>query len=248
MKKLLLFLLMFLPVFAMADKHTGKETNPKYLEGAVPLKDGIVSFINEFTVENKTKDELYQSMLQWAGNRFKPHGELSSRIAYTNKEKGEIAVVAEEYIIFSSALLSIDRTRIYYNFLINVDDNKCKLTMQRIRYWYNENRDGGLKYTAEDWITDKYALNKKKTKLASKSGKFRKATIDLKDNLFLSAKKTVNSDSNIEGTAQNDKNENAGTETENNITISKELDKNRRGIQGIDKARVKTHLLEGSCC
>ena len=163
MKKLLLFLLMFLPVFAMADKHTGKETNPKYLEGAVPLKDGIVSFINEFTVENKTKDELYQSMLQWAGNRFKPHGELSSRIAYTNKEKGEIAVVAEEYIIFSSALLSIDRTRIYYNFLINVDDNKCKLTMQRIRYWYNENRDGGLKYTAEDWITDKNALNKQKT-------------------------------------------------------------------------------------
>lgn len=55
------------------------------------------------------------------------------------------------------------------------------MTMTRIRYWYDENRDGGEKYTAEEWITDDMALNKKKTKLAPICGKFRRETIDLKD-------------------------------------------------------------------
>ncbi len=225
MKKILLFFLMLAPFFATANNHTDNEINPKYLEGAVPLVDGIVTFHETFTVENKSKAELYQTMLQWAGNRFKPHGELSSRIAYTNEEEGEIAVVAEEYIIFSSALLSIDRTRIYYNFIIDVDDNKCELTMQRIHYWYNENRDGGLKYRAEEWIVDKYALNKKKTKLASKSGKFRKATIDLKDNLFLSAQKAMNISADDKETVQNKTNESAAAQENPGTTIAKELNK-----------------------
>ena len=37
---------------------------------------------------------------------------------------------------------------------------------------------------ADEWITDKYALNKKKTKLLKGSGKFRRKTIDRKDNIF----------------------------------------------------------------
>jgi colicin import membrane protein len=37
---------------------------------------------------------------------------------------------------------------------------------------------------AEDWITDENALNKKKTKLAKYTGKFRRKTIDRKDNIF----------------------------------------------------------------
>ena len=59
--------------------------------------------------------------------------------------------------------------------------------MSRIRYWYDEARDGGEKYTAEEWINDKMALNKKQTKLAPICGKFRRETIDLKDELFLAA-------------------------------------------------------------
>ena len=58
------------------------------------------------------------------------------------------------------------------------------MTMTRIRYWYDENRDGGDKYTAEEWITDDMALNKKKTKLAAICGKFRRENIDLKDQFF----------------------------------------------------------------
>ena len=42
----------------------------------------------------------------------------------------------------------------------------------------------GMQVKAEEWITDKYALNKKGTKLSRISGKFRRKTIDRKDNIF----------------------------------------------------------------
>ena len=68
---------------------------------------------------------------------------------------------------------------------------KCDLEMTRIRYWYDEARDGGEKYVAEEWITDDMALNKSKTKLAPICGKFRRKTIDLKDELFKSIQSSL---------------------------------------------------------
>ena len=68
---------------------------------------------------------------------------------------------------------------------------KCDLEMTRIRYWYDEARDGGEKYVAEEWITDDMALNKSKTKLTPICGKFRRKTIDLKDELFKSIQSSL---------------------------------------------------------
>ena len=70
-------------------------------------------------------------------------------------------------------------------------DGSCKLDMSRIRYLYDENRDGGQRYKAEDWITDEMALNKTKTKLSRMTGKFRSNTIDLKDELFDGIEKAI---------------------------------------------------------
>ena len=39
--------------------------------------------------------------------------------------------------------------------------------MTRIRYWYDEARDGGEKYSAEEWIVDDMALNKSKNQTGS---------------------------------------------------------------------------------
>ena len=55
--------------------------------------------------------------------------------------------------------------------------------MTRIYYLYEEERNPTT-FTAEEWITDRYGLNKKQTKLARVSGKFRRKTIDRKDFLF----------------------------------------------------------------
>ena len=41
-----------------------------------------------------------------------------------------------------------------------------------------------VRYNAEEWITDKYAVNKKHTKLYPLSAKFRRKTIDRKDFIF----------------------------------------------------------------
>ena len=163
MKKLLLILLICLPLTGIA-KDKNDNSNPKYLAGAVTLTDGKVTFTKEIKAPGLSKQEIYNQLLDWATDRFKPDGKLNSFVAYTNEEAGEIAVQAEEYIVFSSSALSLDRTRIYYQFLIYAKEGICDLEMTRIRYWYDEAR--------------------KQTKLAPICGKFRRETIDLKDQLF----------------------------------------------------------------
>lgn len=167
-------------------KEKKDNTDPKYLTGAITLTDGKVTFNKEFKVPGASKTVLFDTMKKWAENRFKPDGKMNARVVYDNEKEGSIAVMGEEYLVFSSSALSLDRTRIYYGLTINVKDGECELIMNRIKYWYDESRDGGEKYTAEEWITDDMALNKKKTKLAPICGKFRRETIDLKDNLFTS--------------------------------------------------------------
>lgn len=178
MKKFIALFLICLPLMAVA------QTDNKYLEGAVPVNNDKVEFSTELQVPAMTKQQIYDTMLDWANNKFQPKDKFNARVLYTNPQDGSIAVGGEEYMVFSSSALSLDRTRIYYLLSIVCDNGKCQIDMNRIRYWYNEARDGGEKYTAEEWITDEMALNKAKTKLAPVCGKFRKKTIDLKDELF----------------------------------------------------------------
>jgi colicin import membrane protein len=52
---------------------------------------------------------------------------------------------------------------------------------------------GGSTFTAEDWITDDEAFNRKKTKFLKQTGKFRIKTIDLKDKLYTLVEDVLNS-------------------------------------------------------
>lgn len=178
MKKIILSILLCLPLFGFA------QTDEKYLEGAINLKDGKVTFSTEMNVASMTKEQMYETMLNWANKRFQPTEKMNARVLYQDPEEGIIAIGGEEYIVFTSSALSLDRTRIYYHLKLFCEVGKCSIDMTRIRYWYDEARDGGEKYAAEEWITDKWALNKSKTKLAPISGKFRRKTIDLKEELF----------------------------------------------------------------
>ena len=178
MKKLIMMLLVSLPLIAIA------QVDPKYLEGAIKTTDGRVEFSTEMQVPAMTKEQIYETLLNWAENRFQPSEKFNARVLYKDAEQGSFAIGGEEYLVFSSSALSLDRTRIYYLISVNCENGKCKIGMNRIKYWYNELRDGGEKYNAEEWITDDMALNKNKTKLAPITGKFRRKTIDLKDELF----------------------------------------------------------------
>lgn len=83
----------------------------------------------------------------------------NSRVVY--KEKGVIAAAGEEWLVFSSTALSLDRTWLTYQVTVNCQPQKCTMEVEKIRYTYREKE----KYAAEEWITDKYALNKAKTKM-----------------------------------------------------------------------------------
>mgnify|MGYP001058796019 FL=1 len=188
MKKILLILLACLPLFAIAkDNKEKNNSDPKYLAGALTYEDGKITFTREINAPGLSKDEIYQRMLDWANERFQPEDGMQSRVVYTNKEDGDIAASAEEWMVFSSTALSLDRTRVYYQLTAKAGDGQCLLTMSRIRYWYDNPPNKKKKPTAEEWINDKMALNKKQTKLAPICGKFRRETIDLKDELFLAA-------------------------------------------------------------
>lgn len=192
MKRVLAFCMVMLSCAIMTvmaqsdDKHA-----PKYLKNAVPLVNGKVVFSTQNTTMAVEGKELYRMLHKWASERFVSKDGLQARIAYADENKGDIVAVVEEYMVFSSSALSLDRTRIYYRYRIHVDGNRYSAELSRIRYWYNEARNGGQRYTAEEWITDDVALNKAGTKVYPVMGKFRRKTIDLKDDLFTSMREYV---------------------------------------------------------
>lgn len=177
--KHLLLLVFFIPSLLWA------QDNSKYLAGAIPEDNGKVVFTKEIKAPALSEDQIYDIMLQWAKDRFNTE---VSRVVYADKEKGDIATVGEEYLVFQSSALSLDRSLMNYRLTIKCEDHSCYLKVNGIRYEYNVSykREPEV-YTAEEWITDKFALNKKKTKLYRGNGKFRSKTIDFMDELFQSA-------------------------------------------------------------
>lgn len=154
----------------------------KYLVGAVPEVDGKVVFQKEFSIPAASQDQIFDAMMTWMENRLKEN-KNTSRIVYSEKEKGMIAGIGEEYLVFSSSALSLDRTIINYQITVTCQPGKCLMEVEKIRYTYQEKE----KYTAEEWIADKYALNKAQTKLVRGISKFRIKTVDFVNDLFNSA-------------------------------------------------------------
>lgn len=179
MKYLYLCILLCLPTLLFAQNE-----DQKYLVGAVPVVDGRVVFAKEFVTPTLSQDQIYESVLKWAQERFKMNDDFKSRVLYSNKEKGEIACLGNEYIVFSSSFLSLDRSEISYRVSIYSHPGKCKMEIESIRYVYGGKGKDAEKFSAEEYITDENALNKNKTKLSYGTGKFRRATIDLVDELY----------------------------------------------------------------
>lgn len=178
---LLVFFMACLPVALIADNNKDDDDS-RYLAGAVPEVDGKVMFSKEFSIPGMPQDEIYERMLKWMSGLLKEN-KNNSRVVYADKASGTLAGVGEQWIVFSSSALSLDRTLINYQITVNCQPSKCVMEIEKIRYTYRENE----KYTAEEWITDKYALNKTGTKLVRGLAKWRRKTVDFADNLFKGA-------------------------------------------------------------
>jgi colicin import membrane protein len=106
-----------------------------------------------------------------------------SSIVLDDSVKHQVVGYYQEWLVFKSTALVLDRTRLMYNLIVTCEDGKADIMMNSIHYLYDEEREP-QSYSAEEWITDKEGLNKKQNKLARVSGKFRRKTIDRKDYLF----------------------------------------------------------------
>ncbi|MGM9758660.1 MAG: DUF4468 domain-containing protein [Parabacteroides sp.] len=182
--KQLFVLLVFIPLWLSAQ--TG---DSRYLAGAVPMQNGKIIFTKEIQVPNQSRQQIFTTLLNWANQTYNTP---ERKVVFTDAAKGEIAVVSQEYLVFSSTALALDRTLATYRFVIDCSEGACHLEMSGFRYKYDVTyqREPEL-YVAEEWITDKMALNGKKTKLNHIAGKFRKATIDLVDQTFLTVTNTL---------------------------------------------------------
>lgn len=178
---LFLTLLLALPVAMKADSKKEKKDDTRYLTGAVPEVDGKVVFSKEFQIPGMSQAEIYDTVMKWMEERLKENKNVDSRVVFSDEEKGTIAGVGEEWIVFSSSALSLDRTLINYQLTVTCKPGNCLVELEKIRFTYRDTE----KYKAEEWITDKYALNKTKTKLVRGLAKWRRKTVDFADDIFM---------------------------------------------------------------
>lgn len=186
MKKILT-LILFLPYFVFAQNNE----DSKYLKGAIPEVDGKVSFTKEISAPSISADLLYNIDLSWLEKRMSENANKSG-IVFKDAQTGVCVGSAEEYLVFKSTALVLDRASISYRVTLTAHNNMVTMQVSNIRYLYKNSQDGKpSKYVAEEWITDKYAINKAGTKMYPGMGKFRKKTIDLVDELAESLKKDI---------------------------------------------------------
>ena len=195
MKKFLIALLTLMPLLASAQDNTWErieveeqpKDNPdaKYLEpNAVPEVDGQVMWQTTLYAEGKTADEIDDILLKQLTKMVSEPNQIGpSTVVVQDREKHNLGAIFHEWLVFKNVMFSLDRTQMTFQIHVTTTDGKADVIINHISYDYDVERKP-LHYTAEEWITDKYAVNKKHTKLYPVSAKFRRKTIDRKDFIF----------------------------------------------------------------
>lgn len=175
-----------------ARKADIKESQRKYIENAVPEKEGKVVFTLDLQVPGKNARQIYETTYRFMEDIAKESNQRKEGgIMLYNENEHVIAAKYYEWLTFSNSFVSLDRTEFDYTLIAKCADEHLVMTLERISYNYEEGTPSAVKATAEKWITDRYALNKKKTKFIPGMKKFRCKTIDRKDQLFNSITQTL---------------------------------------------------------
>lgn len=175
------------------DEDDNKQAqNAKYLSAdAVPVVNGYVEWESTIKVPGKSADELYNLTEKYLTQLTSDKQQLQgSQVAIRDKAKHNLVATVHEWLVFKNSALSLDRAEFYYVLDVTCDNGQVEVKMNRLRYTYDV--QGKVDhYKAEKWITDKEAVNKKHTRLYPISGKFRRKTIDRKDEIFETLKETL---------------------------------------------------------
>ncbi len=186
MKKILLIMLLALPFLASA----ASKDDSRYLRGAVPERDGLVTFTQTFAVQGKTQAEIFAAMQSYV-RRLVAEGRQDLRTRVMSDQDNTIIAKVEEVMTFKKKFLNWDHC--YFRYLISAEctpDAKVRLTLTQISYQYlfDNEGNGGETYKAEEWISDAAAINKSGTKLYPRCGKFRRKTVDRVNDIFNGAR------------------------------------------------------------
>ena len=189
MKKILIALFLALPLLASAEKRD----DSKYLRGAVPEVNGIVTFSQTFSVPDKSQADIYPVIQNYVKGLVAA-GRQDLRTRVLSDENNTIVANIEEIMTFKKKFLNWDHC--YFRYLISAEctaDNQVKMIITKISYYYGFDQEGkgGENYKAEEWISDKEAVNKANTKLYPRSGKFRRKTVDRVQEIFAAAQEAI---------------------------------------------------------
>lgn len=162
----------------------------KYLKpGAMPEQDGNVVFTLDLDVPalsaQQVYDRMYVALDTIANQECQIQDERSKNgVVLVNKKEHSIVAQYHEWMTFKKNFVVLDRTRFNYTVIAKCTDGHLHLTLERMTFLYEQGRPTEMRTSAEEWISDKEAINKKGTKLLPGSAKFRRSTIDRKDELF----------------------------------------------------------------
>ena len=164
---------------------TTAKVDMKYLAGAITYNDeNKIEFTLDTDANGKTAKQIYDIVLKYMSELTQNEQNIASRVALVNNAEHIIANTMDEWLVFSQSFISLDRTEFKYQLVARISDNHLNLSLGRITYNYEEGRSTGFKEPAEEVISDKIALTRKQNDLAKIFGKFRKCTIDRKDQIF----------------------------------------------------------------
>lgn len=196
MKKHILFLL-----FAVIAVSLNAQVDSKYLQGAVPEVDGKIIFSKTIKINNTISDDkIFDLMNKWAQENYASPNSPKQRILLSNPTDKTIACRGEKDIIFKRSALSLDKTTVTYQLILQIESGECLATIKNIKYDYYDKGSNKDLYTAEEMISDKVALNGEK--LNRYYDKFRTHTIDSINGIFNSIDVYLNGVKRREGAAE----------------------------------------------
>lgn len=167
------------------DNTSIKSKDWEYIQkDAIQEKDGKVVFSLDIDLQSKNAEEIYEKTYAFLDKLAQEERQIASGIALFNKNEHVIAAKYSEWMEFTKTFIMLDRAEFNYTIIARCTDNHLSVTLERISYEYEKDRPGGFTKPAEEVITDKYAVNKKKTKLLPMTAKFRRKTIDRKNQIF----------------------------------------------------------------
>lgn len=157
--------------------------NAKYLV-PLPLEPtGQVYLERVLTLPEGTNTEETVAKLKDWMDRCMKDSRIISSTPVEAEEPNTIQMMVNQEIVFSQSFLTLDNGQMNYLLQTSVKDGKIILQMRRISFRYNgDNPDRKmLRISAEEYIADKVALNKKGDKIIRAYRKFRVKTVDLID-------------------------------------------------------------------